>query len=78
MPVPHDLLADLNISHEAFNEKKKTDAKLNQLHKDYEAKDKEVLAAESTAAADERLNTLRKERNLLKTHIVEQLKHGHH
>lgn len=78
MPVPHSLLADLHITQEAFDEKKKTDTKLNQLHKEYEAKDKEVVTAENGARSDEDVNKLRKERALIKEKIQAHVERGNH
>ena len=69
MPVPHDLLADLHISADDFQALIDKDQTLHQLHKAYNAKDKEVVAAEGNGTADDAVNRLRKERLLLKDRI---------
>ncbi|ANY88852.1 MULTISPECIES: YdcH family protein [Pseudomonas] len=69
MPVPHDLLADLHISADDFQALIDKDQTLHQLHKEYNAKDKEVVAAEGNGTADEAVNRLRKERLLIKDKI---------
>lgn len=69
MPVPHDLLADLHITAEDFQALIDKDQALHKLHKDYNAKDKEVLVAEGKGSNDERVTQLRKERLLLKDKI---------
>ncbi|EKT4465017.1 YdcH family protein [Pseudomonas juntendi] len=69
MPVPHDLLADLHISADDFQALIDKDQTLHQLHKEYNAKDKEVVAAEGNGTADDAVNRLRKERLLLKDKI---------
>ncbi|WP_338001245.1 hypothetical protein [Pseudomonas brassicae] len=51
MPVKHDLLADLNLTKEAFNEKKQSDWRLSQLHDQYNTIDAEVLEAEDGGPA---------------------------
>ncbi|MNZ46397.1 hypothetical protein D3C78_640770 [compost metagenome] len=61
MPVPHDLLADLHVTADAFQ--------ALMLHKEYNAKDKEVVAAEGNGTNDEAVNRLRKERLLIKDKI---------
>lgn len=74
MPVKHDLLADLNISKEAFDAQKKADSRLSQLHDRYNHKDNEVLTAEGDGSHDDKVNQLRKERLLIKDEIVAHLK----
>ncbi|MBF8723690.1 YdcH family protein [Pseudomonas guariconensis] len=69
MPVPHDLLADLHISADDFQALIDKDQTLHQLHKEYNAKDKEVVAAEGNGTSDDAVNRLRKERLLLKDRI---------
>ncbi|BBT39123.1 Uncharacterized protein conserved in bacteria [Pseudomonas putida] len=69
MPVPHDLLADLHISADDFQALIDKDQTLHQLHKEYNAKDKEVVAAEGNGTADDAVNRLRKERLLIKDKI---------
>lgn len=69
MPVPHDLLADLHISADDFQALIDKDPTLHQLHKEYNAKDKEVVAAEGNGTADDAVNRLRKERLLIKDKI---------
>lgn len=69
MPVPHDLLADLHITPDAFQALTDKDHDLLTLHKEYKAKDKEVVAAENNGTADERVQQLRKERLLIKDKI---------
>ncbi|QVM90131.1 DUF465 domain-containing protein [Pseudomonas entomophila] len=69
MPVPHDLLADLHVSANQFQALIDKDHALHQLHKEYNAKDKEVVAAEGNGTADDKVNLLRKERLLLKDKI---------
>ena len=73
MPVTHDLLADLKLDEEKFEALKKSDTELGQLHKEYLAKDKEVVVAEKNGINDESLNTLRKERACLKEKIVKHV-----
>ncbi|MBC3423529.1 YdcH family protein [Pseudomonas sp. RW3S2] len=69
MPVPHDLLADLHITEDKFQALIDKDQDLYKLHKEYNAKDKEVLAAEGNGTNDEAVNRLRKERLLIKDKI---------
>ncbi|MGH8381104.1 YdcH family protein [Pseudomonas sp.] len=74
MPVKHDLLADLNMTRDAFDAKKKTDARLSDLHDKYNAIDTEVLKAESSSASDDQITHLRKKRLLIKDEIVAHVK----
>jgi uncharacterized protein YdcH (DUF465 family) len=74
MPVPHDLLADLHVTADAFQALMDKDPALHALHKQYNAKDKEVVAAEGNGTNDETVNRLRKERLLIKDKI-EQVVH---
>ncbi|MDR6713173.1 uncharacterized protein YdcH (DUF465 family) [Pseudomonas hunanensis] len=74
MPVPHDLLADLHITAEEFQERIDKDPALHKLHKEYNGKDKEVVAAEGNASTDDAVTRLRKERLLIKDKI-ERLVH---
>jgi uncharacterized protein YdcH (DUF465 family) len=74
MPAKHDLFADLNVTREAFDAKKKTDARLSELHDKYNAIDVEVVKAESSSASDEQITVLRKKRLLIKDEIVAHLK----
>ncbi|WP_028694633.1 YdcH family protein [Pseudomonas cremoricolorata] len=69
MPVPHDLLADLNMTADTFQALIDEDHNLHTLHKQYNAKDKEVLVAERNGTSDETINRMRKERLLLKDQI---------
>ncbi len=69
MPVPHDLLADLHITADKFQALMDKDQTLHSLHKEYNAKDKEVVAAEGNGTNDEAVNRLRKERLLIKDKI---------
>ncbi|MFK3681904.1 MAG: YdcH family protein [Gammaproteobacteria bacterium] len=69
MPVPHDLLADLHITADAFQALIDKDPALHKLHKEYNGKDKEVVAAEGNGTADDAVNRLRKERLLIKDKI---------
>ncbi|AAN70166.1 MULTISPECIES: YdcH family protein [Pseudomonas] len=69
MPVPHDLLADLHVTADAFQALMDKDQGLHKLHKEYNAKDKEVVAAEGNGTNDEAVNRLRKERLLIKDKI---------
>ncbi|MCY1406458.1 hypothetical protein D9M71_217250 [compost metagenome] len=69
MPVPHDLLADLHVTADAFQALMDKDQALHSLHKEYNAKDKEVVAAEGNGTNDEAVNRLRKERLLIKDKI---------
>jgi uncharacterized protein YdcH (DUF465 family) len=75
MPVTHDLLADLKLDEDKFEALKKTDSALSQLHKDYLAKDKEVMVAEKNGTSDDTVNRLRKERALLKEKIVQHVEY---
>ncbi|MBV6288446.1 YdcH family protein [Pseudomonas aegrilactucae] len=77
MPVKHDLLADLNLTKEAFEAKKKSDSRLSQLHKEYEAIDARVLEAEKGGASDDQVTHLRKERLRIKDKIVQHLQPAH-
>lgn len=77
MPVKHDLLADLNLSKEAFEAKKKSDSRLSQLHEKYDAIDARVLEAEKSGASDDQVTHLRKERLHIKDEIVQHLKPAH-
>lgn len=74
MPVKHDLLADLNMTRDAFDAHKKTDARLSTLHEQYNAKDAEVVEAENASADDARVTLLRKERLKIKDDIVAHVK----
>ncbi|MDD2060962.1 YdcH family protein [Pseudomonas sp. GD03860] len=74
MPVKHDLLADLNMTKEAFDAKKKTDTRLSELHEKYNAIDTEVVKAESSSATDDQITQLRKKRLLIKDEIVAHVK----
>ncbi|MBF8781205.1 YdcH family protein [Pseudomonas fulva] len=69
MPVPHDLLADLHVTEEAFQAFIDKDPTLHRLHKEYNASDKAVVAAERNGTADDEVNRLRKERLLIKDKI---------
>lgn len=69
MPVPHDLLADLHVTADAFQALIDKDLTLHSLHKEYNAKDKEVVAAEGNGTNDDTVNRLRKERLLIKDKI---------
>lgn len=77
MPVKHDLLADLNLTKEAFNEKKQSDWRLSQLHDQYNTIDAEVLEAEDGGASDDQVTELRKKRLWVKDEIVKHLKPAH-
>ncbi|PSS50651.1 YdcH family protein [Pseudomonas sp. BBP2017] len=74
MPVKHDLLADLNMTKDAFDAKKKADSRLSELHDKYNAIDAEVVKAESNSASDEQITQLRKKRLLIKDEIVAHVK----
>lgn len=74
MPVKHDLLADLNMTRDAFDAKKKTDTRLSELHNKYNAIDAEVVKAESNGATDDQVTHLRKKRLLIKDEIVQHVK----
>ena len=74
MPVKHDLLADLNLTKEAFDEKKKTDPRLSTLHEKYNQIDALVLEAESGSATDDQVTELRKKRLKTKDEIAQHLK----
>lgn len=69
MPVPHDLLADLHVTADQFQALIDKNHDLHKLHKEYNAKDKEVVAAEGNGTNDDTVNLLRKERLLLKDKI---------
>lgn len=73
MPVPHDLLADLHITADEFQALIDKDQALHALHKEYNAKDKEVVAAEGNGTHDEAVNRLRKERVRIKDKIVQAM-----
>lgn len=77
MPVKHDLLADLNLTKEAFEAKKKSDSRLSQLHEKYDAIDARVVEAEKGSASDDQVTHLRKERLQIKDEIVLHLKPTH-
>lgn len=77
MPVKHDLLADLNLTKEAFDAKKKSDSRLSQLHEKYNAIDASVVKAENDSASDDKVTDLRKQRLLIKDDIVQHLKASH-
>lgn len=77
MPVPHDLIADLHIDAERYQQLVESDADLRTLHKAYIAKDKEVVAAESNGTGDETVNQLRKARLLLKDKIERAVQAAH-
>ncbi|MGH8465718.1 MAG: YdcH family protein [Pseudomonas sp.] len=74
MPVKHDLLADLNMTRDAFDAKKKTDPRLSELSDKYKAIDAQVVAAEESSAADDQVTQLRKKRLQIKDEIVAHLK----
>lgn len=74
MPVKHDLLADLNMTKDAFDAKKKADSRLSELHEKYNTIDAEVVKAESSSASDEQITQLRKKRLLIKDEIVAHVK----
>ncbi|MDH1629717.1 YdcH family protein [Pseudomonas mosselii] len=69
MPVPHDLLADLHVTADQFQALIDKNQDLHKLHKEYNAKDKEVVTAEGNATGDDTVNRLRKERVLIKDKI---------
>ncbi|QCI14006.1 DUF465 domain-containing protein [Pseudomonas putida] len=69
MPVPHDLLADLHVTADTFQALIDENEDLQKLHKEYNAKDKQVVAAEGNGTNDEAVNRLRKERLLIKDKI---------
>ena len=69
MPVPHDLLADLHVTADAFQALIDKDQTLHGLHKEYNAKDKEVVAAEKNGTNDDAVTRLRRERLLIKDKI---------
>ncbi|MBA1201449.1 hypothetical protein G7009_06680 [Pseudomonas capeferrum] len=73
MPVPHDLLADLKLPSETYEALRKDDQQLSDLHKEYLAKDKEVLVAEKNGTSDDTVNRFRKERALIKEKIVRKI-----
>jgi uncharacterized protein YdcH (DUF465 family) len=76
MPVKHDLYADLNFTREQVTERRKSDAKLNQLLTDYDEADADVLKAVSGEAGnidDEHLRKLKEKRLLFKDKIVQRL-----
>lgn len=70
MPVKHDLLADLNLTKDAYDDLKRKDAQLSRLHDAYNAKDAEVVEAEDAGAEDDKVTRLRKERLKIKDEIV--------
>lgn len=74
MPVKHDLLADLNMTKDAFDAKKKADSRLSELNEKYNTIDAEVVKAESSSASDEQITQLRKKRLLIKDEIVAHVK----
>ncbi|WP_175651321.1 DUF465 domain-containing protein [Pseudomonas sp. Marseille-P9899] len=74
MPVKHDLLADLQLTREAFEDHKKKDHHLGSLHARYLSKDNEVVEAERDGSPDDKVTRLRKERLLIKDEIVSHLK----
>lgn len=73
MPVTHNLFADLNLTKEAFDEKKKADPRLSTLHEQYNKIDAEVIQAESSRATDEQVTKLRQKRLKIKDEIVQHL-----
>lgn len=73
MPVKHDLLADLQLTREAFEDHKKKDPRLGSLHAHYLSKDSEVVEAERDGSPDDKVTKLRKERLLIKDQIVAHL-----
>ncbi|TDF77675.1 YdcH family protein [Pseudomonas sp. H9] len=74
MPAKHDLLADLGITKDAFDAKKKSDSRLSELCDKYNTIDAEVLKAESSSASDDEITVLRKKRLLIKDEIVAHVK----
>ena len=58
------------MTRDAFDAKKKTDPRLSDLSDKYKAIDDQVLAAESSGAADDQVTQLRKKRLLIKDEIV--------
>lgn len=73
MPVKHDLYQDLGLSKEVVHERRATDKRLDSLLTQYDAADREVLAAENASASDEDVEKLKKKRLLLKDEIVGRL-----
>ena len=74
MPVKHNLYADLGVTAEAFEALKKSSPHLGELENRYLQKDKEVVAAEQRASADDIVTRLRKERLDIKDKIAGLLK----
>ncbi|WP_330334732.1 DUF465 domain-containing protein [Streptomyces sp. NBC_00536] len=74
MAYSQDLLTELNVPEDAFAAMVDRDRDLNQLYKEYRAKEREVSAAESNGAADGEVARLRRERLLIKTKIEEMVR----
>lgn len=74
MPVKHNLYADLGVTAEEFEALKKGSAHLAELETRYLQKDKEVVEAEQSAAADDIVTRLRKERLEIKDKIANLVK----
>jgi len=76
MPVSHDLCQDLNCPKEHIQQKRSEDPRLDSLLNKYSQLDAEVVDAErptSAGLSDEALETLKKQRLLVKDKIVAQL-----
>jgi len=76
MPVPHDLYQDLSCTKDEIQQKRSENPRLDSLIQKYSQLDAEVLEAEKPTSAgmpDAALETLKKERLLIKDEIVTQL-----
>lgn len=77
MPVPHDLYQDLSYTKDEIQQKRSENPRLDSLIQKYSQLDAEVLEAEKPTSAgmpDVALETLKKERLMIKDEIVTQLK----
>ncbi|MCE0464508.1 MULTISPECIES: YdcH family protein [Pseudomonas] len=77
MPVPHDLSQDLNFTKDEIQQKRSENPRLDSLLQKYSQLDAEVVEAEKPTSAgmpDAALETLKKERLMIKDQIVLHLK----
>jgi uncharacterized protein YdcH (DUF465 family) len=73
MPVKHNLLEDLKLTHAQVDELRKNDSRLSILLDAYDAIDAEVLKAESNSATDDQVKKLKEKRLRTKDQVVQQI-----
>lgn len=78
MPVKHDLFQDLGVSKEEVQSRRKENARLDSLLRDYDRIDAEVLEAESASGTlnDDELKKQKEKRLLVKDKIKQQIEYS--